>query len=255
MLFVLIGALASAYAGYWFGNQPDEASVIEYRVNTMSDLQSLIGGNRKLKIAYQDTPLEALSNTSFQVANTSKKNLDKIKMYFEIEDKSELPIFHTVSPPKSYPKEAITLISESKGVYVFELEYLNRADSVWDGIGFSFYFGGSDSPKINLKTGTKGVSIQQYSSGSISATEVIARVIAETWWFLLIYLFGGYLLFKYRKAEKAEKERIFKEKIKVALANKKAGNEADIVENILKESKKEPSFRETFRRMLGGKIA
>ncbi|MCP8688923.1 hypothetical protein [Marinobacterium sedimentorum] len=251
VMFVLVGALASAYAGYWFGNQPDESSIIEYRSDSTSNLQSLMGGNNKLKITYEGRSLDALSSTSFQIANTSEKNLDKVKIYFELEDKSNSPIFHTVSPQKVYPKEAVTLISEKNGVYVFELEYLNRTDSIWDGIAFSFYFGGSDSPKINVKTGTKGVSIRQYTNDNISASKIFVRVIVEVWWFLLIYLSGGYLFYKYRKAERVKKENLFKSSIAAELADQEGKSEAEIVENILKVSKREPSFKETLKSMFG----
>ncbi|WP_230432450.1 hypothetical protein [Plesiomonas shigelloides] len=114
ILFVLLGALASAYAGYWFGNQPDQATNIEYRLDSNSNLQRLIGKTDKLKITYDSNDLDALSNITYLIANTSKKNLDKIKIYFEVDDKSKLPLFNNVSPPENYPDEAVTLISEKK---------------------------------------------------------------------------------------------------------------------------------------------
>lgn len=250
ILFALVGALASGYAGYWFGNQPEAASVIEYQQHSNDNLHRIIGGTEKLQIIYGETPLDALSSISYRIANTSGKNLDKVKIYFDVQDKDILPIFHNVSPPADYPKEAITQISDQNGVYIFELEYLNRTESVWDGIGFSFYFGGSEPPDIAVKTGTKGVSLERQASGRIDTMAIFVGVIKRTWWILLAYLAIGYLYLWYVKAERKAKEAMFRTLIKAELAKTENINENQVVDNILEASKKRPSVTATIQRVL-----
>lgn len=249
IIFVLLGALASAYAGYWFGNQPDQTSTIEYRLDYNTNLQRLIGDTDKLKITYAEKNLDALSNISFSITNTSKKNLDKIKIYFEILDKSKLPIFHNVSPPKNYPNEAITLISDKNGIYVFELEFLNRTDSIWDGINFSFYFGGSEPPKIEVKTGTKGVSIQQYSLDNISKLDIAVDLIAEVWLPLIVYLAFVFLLFRFSKSLKKGKAEMYKKNIIEELSKNSDENKDVLATRIFEASKLEPKFKDIVKGM------
>ena len=242
VLFILVGALASAFAGYWFGNQPDSSAIIEYRKDSNDNLHHLMGGTDELKITYGENSLEALSNASYLIANTSNKNLDKIKIYFDLKDKTILPIFHKVSPPKNYPQEAITLISKTNGVYIFELEYLNRTESIWDGIGFSFYFGGNEAPNINVKTGTKGVSIQQFSTQGLTPTKLIVGMFKKLWWFLLIYMILGYFLFKFRRVEKREKQSMLRQAISLELESNTDREKCDVVESIIASTTKSPSF-------------
>lgn len=249
IILILVGALASAYAGYWFGNQPDDISTIEYRERSDGNLINIIGGADKLKITYGENELKKLSNRSYTIANTSKANLDKIKIYFDIENKNSLPIFHNVYTPWDYPKEAITLISDKNGVYIFELEYLNRSESIWDGVTIIFYFPGEAPSNITLKTGTKAVSIKEHSYKPPELIDYLVLIFEQVWWLIGLNFIVLYLLHRFFKTLVAMKKRDFNQKLNEFFLGEEMDKVDEKVELVIKYSKDEPSFSSVLKNM------
>lgn len=253
VLLIIIGALASAYAGYWAGHQPVESLIVEYRKDINKNLKSLIGDTNHIEISYDGKSLNNLSNISYTIANTTVKDLDKFKLYFEISDKKNIPIFHNVSPPKDYPKEAVTLISQKDGVYVFELEYLNRSKSLWEGVSFSFYFTGKEPPNISVKTGTKGIGIKEYEYKKLEVFDISLLVLKNVWWLLVLAGLFQYFIYRLEKTKIEVKKEEFKEMLELTLGTQSEVDEQ--VEEIINESTKSPSFIKVIKYMFSRQSA
>ncbi|MCI5121136.1 MAG: hypothetical protein D3908_08110 [Candidatus Electrothrix sp. AUS4] len=253
ILFILIGAFASGYAGYWFGNQPENVITIEYRKDFSNSFRWSIGGGDKIKITYNDNMLKDVSAVSYIIANTSKKNLDKLKIYFEIKDKKSLPLFHIVKPPETYPMEAVTLISKKDGVYIFELEYLNRAESIWDGIAFSFYFAGDKPPELSVKTGTKGILLNEYSLKKPSFFEILVAMIKKFRYVVIFYIIFSLIGVRYQRAARKVRKDELKKTIESEV-NKINGTEAsEAVSRIMNSFYRVPSFKQVVKYMVAEK--
>ncbi|MBM7071393.1 hypothetical protein JQC92_04975 [Shewanella sp. 202IG2-18] len=196
ILFILLGAFASAYAGYYYANQPEEDIVLEYQEFKNKNLKKVFGETKAIKIFHGEKEIEALGNVRFSILNNSSKNIDKFKVYFEVNNADELPLFHSLTSPDSYPKEAVTLISKNEGVYIFEVEYLNRTKKRWDSLDFVFYFADATTPKVHIKTGTKGVVLKKYEYKEKTVFEIILGSLKRIWWVLLAYSFLIYFLMK-----------------------------------------------------------
>ena len=167
LLLVLIGAVATAYGGYWYGNLPESIHTIEYEVSVERELKKgTFSDSKQLKMTFGDMELNELSRLSYKIANTSRKNLGKLQLHFEMPSDRKLPLFYDVDFPKNYPKKAVNLLTNMGhvgDVYVFEMDYLNRANSIWEGaITFHFYFDAKVPPEVILKAGTGGVVVKEY---------------------------------------------------------------------------------------------
>lgn len=243
LVFILLGAFASGYAGYYFGNQPEENSILEYIEYSQKNLKSILGNVDDISISYKGGELEKISNTRFSILNNTEKNLDKFKLYFEVSDKKSLPLFHSITPPESYPKEAVTLISSNDGVYIFEVEYLNKTEGSWRGLDFVFYFSGSEPSKIDVKTGTKGMQIKEFKFGERDSSEFIFAVIQKTWWLLALYIILAYFLLKLSKVRrglhKIEVDRVIEE----SFNNTQGVTNSENIENIKSALKTSPKFK------------
>jgi hypothetical protein len=225
-------------------------------VNSNKNLKQIFGeGNKELKMTYGGKELGELSSVSYVIANRTKKNLDKIRLYFEIYDKDFLPVFYNVLPPKIYPKEAVTFISAVDGVYVYEIEYMNRTESIWDGLGFAFYFAGGDPPEITLKTGTKGVAIKKYQYESPDALKVIILVFKDTWWFLPIFSLLVYFSIRFNRFEHIVKEQEMREFIAKAMTNVEGLSIEESTDSIITKTRSSPAFRKVVSAMFKSKNA
>jgi hypothetical protein len=237
----MVGAFASGYAGYYFGNQPEDNTVLEYNKITNKNLKNILGGVNGIKITYEDKELEKVSNSRYTIINNTDKNLDKFKLYFEVTD-NNLPLFHSITPPESYPKEAITLISKNNGIYIFEVEYLNNTTKVWDGLDFTFYFSGSEPPEIKVKTGSKGIQIREYKYKERSTVEFFIDVVMTLWWLLSIYFILAYLVLKLGRVRRnLHKEQVDQTLIAVIKDNNELSHDEKI-EKIKSSIKDSPSF-------------
>ena len=242
IVLVLIGALASAYAGYWFGNRPEEPAIIEYRESVNKDLRERIGDTEKLEITFDGNKLEQVSRISFGVANTSDSDFGPIELHFEIEDPRITPLFHDVTPPDTYPKDAVSLMSSKDGVYVFELDYLNRSDSIWEGtFNFSFYFGEAP-PKIDLKVGSKGISLKEYDL--LTPNSIATIFISNVWWLIAIYGIIIYISIRFLRTHDKIKESKFKQSLIFILKKNQSLSDDEKIDKILESSKSSPSFKE-----------
>lgn len=201
-IFILVGAFASGYAGYYYANQPETNTVLEYQEYTNKNLKNIFGGTESVKILYQQKELEALSSVRYSLMNNTGKNIDKFKIYFEVEDKKNIPLFHSLTPPDSYPKEAVTLISKDNGVYIFEVEYFNKTNKTWNGLDFVFYFSGSEPSIINIKTGSKGIYLKKYEYQQLSVIHYILKAMLKMWWVLAVYILIAYVSFKVGKVRR-----------------------------------------------------
>ncbi len=205
----IVVTIVGVYAGYWLGSQPDDISKIEYRTWTSRNLEKILGGEEELKIQHAGEEILGISVASFTIVNNTRINISDINIYFEVENADILPIFSTVNPSASIPESAINLVSNNKGVYHFNLEYLNRSTNWSDAVEFNFYFGGNEVPNISVKTGTKGVSIQEYKrEGSI--LDLVRYIVVYSLLAILAVLFA--LLVRtsriIRKNEKGLRESI-----------------------------------------------
>jgi hypothetical protein len=244
VLLVIIGAFASAYAGYWVGKQPEDSHVIVYREDSIDNLHRILGIADKLQITYEGIALSELSSVNYQIANTSKRNLDNVRLYFEVEDTMSTSIFHLVHPPEEYPMEAVSLVSDKDGVYVFDLEYLNRSEHLRDGFSFAFYFAGGEPPKMAVKVGTRGVLLSRYVPKQPSGTEVVLVVLEKTWYVLLIYGFAVYLSIRLSGRLRKVKVADLRSTIKAELSGIDEPERSRKVDRIMEASMRNPSLRE-----------
>jgi len=59
---VLIGAMASAYAGYLVANQPEQPGVIQYVTDNDDGLKRLFGSSSDLRLSYKGIPQTDMSS-------------------------------------------------------------------------------------------------------------------------------------------------------------------------------------------------
>lgn len=243
LVFILLGSLASGYAGYYFGNQPEENSILEYSEHSQKNLKSIFGNVDDISISYKGAELEKISSTRFSILNYTDKNLDEFKLYFEVSDKNSLPLFHSITPPESYPKEAVKLISSNDGIYIFEVEYLNKTEESWRGLDFVFYFSGSEPSKIDVKTGTKGLQIKEFKFGERDSSEFIFAAIQKTWWLLALYIILTYFVLKASKIRKELHKLEIYGAIEESFNNTQGVTNSENIENIKSALKTSPNFK------------
>ena len=203
LFFIFIGAFVSAYAGYYFTNQPKEDLVLQYQTYTDINLKKTLGETGDIKVFHNGNELDNLSKSIYSVANLSANNLGKTKLYFEFNTPENLPIFHSVSSHKDIPDQAIKLLSSIDGVYIFEIDFFNKMDRIWDGLDFNFYFVGKDQPKAIIKAGSKGLKVIEYKIETPSFIGYILIGAKKLWWLLLLAGLFGYLNSKYEKIRRS----------------------------------------------------
>jgi hypothetical protein len=79
--FVIFGALATAYGGYWVGNRPEQVNILEYLIDTDASLKRNFGRSGDVKLRYKGVEQTDISRVIVRIANTSKKNAEKVKLY------------------------------------------------------------------------------------------------------------------------------------------------------------------------------
>lgn len=155
---VLLGALPAAAVTWWVSNQPDAIHSLQYLEIRDAGLHKALGTNNpELQIIYGDREIDALSRVNFQIANLSSQNLGQFKLYFEIEGDVQ-PLFHSYQSNTDFPIQEITQLDP----LTYEFSYLNRSESIVDGISYTFQFAQEVPPLISAKVGTQGISISKY---------------------------------------------------------------------------------------------
>ena len=197
-IMLVVGVLLSGYLGYFIGNIPEEISFLEYEKINRTDPYSGLFKKENLKISFQGKKLKSWSSADFSLANTTKKNLGKVKVLFEIKSKQPEFLFYEANAPRTYPTNTIKLISSKNGTYIFEIEYMNRMEAFNypKGFRFVFNFNGNTLPEITIKTGIQGVNIKKaeyISNYSILDTLSDFRIILA----LLFAAITGFLSLKF----------------------------------------------------------
>lgn len=242
ILLVIIGALATGYAGYWFGENPDQIIEIEYRKDVDENFENVIGSDKNLEIYYDEKIVKKMSNVSYNIINNTNKNLGETKLYFETKNKDTPPIFYNIRPPENYPAKAITPTFSNEGQYIFELEYLNRANSILDGIVFTFYFLGDSQPEMLVKTGNKGVSIKERQYRELGALERVNKIIKNLWYVFVAYLIVIYVLLLVDRQGRTLKNKYFRSVAEDELEVHKFTEREEIINRLTQASNKSYSL-------------
>lgn len=202
-IFVIIGALASAYGGYWVGNRPDHVQQLEYRIDTDASLKRNFGRSGDVKLIYKGSEQTDISRVTIRVANTSKKNAEKIKIYIETQDKSRSAIITDFDVPDGYPRDVVKIVAYSDGV-CFEVDYMNHTEEFWDSFLFTLYFSGDKPPKAEVKLAAKGFSLRKYEFSKIDRIDILCAISSDWsfWCVLLLYICCSCLWLRYQRVAK-----------------------------------------------------
>jgi hypothetical protein len=198
-IFAIIGALASAYGGYWVGNQPERVGTLEFRIDTDEGLKRFFGSSGDVRLLYKGVEQTDISRVNVRIANTSKRNTEKVRIYLQVKDKSRPAIIADFDVPEGYPRDVVKSLPPVDGVYSFEVDYMNRAPEFWDAFRFTLYFSGEKPPEVDVRVAAKGLTLKKYDFGNVDTIDIIARVIGAMWWFLLLYAGGIYLFVRYSR--------------------------------------------------------
>lgn len=247
LLFALISALVSGLGVYYFNNQPEKSISLEYRQHTLNNLKSAFGDVDDIQITYKNKLLEKISNTRFYIRNNSDKNIDEFKLYFEIKSKDDLPLFHTVTVPETYPEDTVKLISKDNGVFVFVVKYFNRDIEIWNDLEFTFFFAGLTPPEIQVKTGTKGMIIKKQGYNKRSTLEITQYILARTWWLLILIIVCFYTLIKTMRIIDKLYMEDFNTALREVIKNNKQLSDNEKIEQIKERYQKEISLKRIFQ--------
>lgn len=252
-VFVIVGALASAYGGYWVGNQPESVGALQFRIATDEGLKSIFGRSDDVRLIYKEVEQTDISRVTVQVANTTNKNVENVRIYLEVKDKSRPAIISDFTVPDGYPRDIVKVLPSEGGVYSFNVEYMNRTPEFWDGFRFTLYFSGEKPPDVGVKVGSKGLTIKPHEFGESSVTDRVVRVIGATWWFFLLYIGGIFFLHQYNEVAKV----LHIEHVKATIANmlsKPSPEEAEkdaVIDQVRKEILTRPNFSTVIGKLIG----
>ncbi|MFZ8767316.1 hypothetical protein LCE44_26535 [Vibrio harveyi] len=244
LFFVFVGAFSSAYAGYYFTNQPQEKPVLTYEYIESVDLNKTLGETGDITMIYKGKELKNLTKHLYTIANLSAKDLGTVKLHFEF-DGGVYPAFYTIDENKLIPRKAVRLLSNTDGSYIFELDFMNSVDRMWNGLVFEFYFIGDEKPNITLKSGVKGLSIKEQAYTYPSFLEYLISGLKRVWWLVGLATLLLYMLTKYEK----HSSLLAKEKLRLALNQAEGLVDEKIIKDIQLAVEKEPSFIEVIRSM------
>ena len=202
---VLIGALASAYAGYLVANQPEQPGVIQYVTDNDDGLKRLFGSSSDLRLSYKGIPQTDISRASLLVLNKSKRAVENVRIYIEPNSKTRPAIAVDFDVPRGYPREIVKALPGENGVYPFDIKYINRGEGYQDAFRFTLYFIGSNSPKLEATIDAKGHILQKQDS-LFDRSSFILFVLKDSWWVFAVYIgvVAGYL--RYGRTQRAIQE-------------------------------------------------
>lgn len=247
LFFVLVGAFFSAYATYYFTHQPVQNPVLKYEEYTDINLMKPLAEKGGIHIIYQEKELENISKSLYFIANISGNDVGKVKLYFEFDNKNNLPIFNSISSHKTIPTKAIKLLSKTDGVYVFEIDFFNKMERMGEGIGFNFYFVGDVTPKAVLKSGTKGLEIEKYEFKLPSTTEYLIMVSQIVLSLLFLSFCAVYLCTKYDKIKGSLIEYHIKTGLTDSIKKLSDSPNENLIKAIQESTYKEPTFFEIIK--------
>ncbi|MEZ8832601.1 hypothetical protein AB6E63_06435 [Vibrio cyclitrophicus] len=242
LFFVFVGAFSSAYAGYYFSNQPKDTPTLTYEYIANVDLNKTLGETGDITMIYNGKELNNLTKHLYTIANLSANDLGVIKLHFEFENEI-YPAFYTIDENKVIPKKAIRLLSNSEGSYIYEIDFINKMDRIWNGLVFEFYFVGDEKPQISLKSGVKGLAVKERVYEPLNFTDYMLSGLKKLWWLISIAVMLSYLMMRYERQSKL----VAKEKLKSALDKIKESVSEEAIMDIKKATEKEPSFSEVIR--------
>lgn len=213
---VVLGALTSAYAGYWIANQPDQAGIVNYSITNDEGLKRIFGSSSDLRLNYKGLPLNDISRATVWISNASRKSADNVQIYLEVKDKARPAIVADYDVPEGSPRDIVKPLPATHGIYPFEIRYMNRSEDMLDGYRFSLFFAGSKSPEINVTMAAKNLTLQKKDSPfGLDRTSLFVKSMRSMWWLLTLYvvLWGltSFLLSRYERAKRSIREARIKE--------------------------------------------
>lgn len=190
VLMVIFTAVVSTVVTYYFSTLPAGSDLLEYTTIETRKWDDFLHSGDDVKLTVNNSYVRNLSKKSIFISNSSNKHLENITLHFEIDNPEVNPAFVSVSPPTGYPKDTISLVTKSKGKYIYNIQFLNAmADerAPWSGFEFNFFFLDSALPEIEVIAATKGVKLLPYKIGDISYFEIFILVLKRMWWVFVIY--------------------------------------------------------------------
>lgn len=200
------------------GNQPERVGTLEYRIDTDESLKRFFGSSGDVRLSYKGVEQTDISRVNVRVANTSKKNTEKVRVYLEVKDKTRPAIIADFDVPEGYPRDVVKVQPAADGVYAFDIDYMNRTPQFWDAFRFTLYFSGPKTPDVDVKIGAKGLTLRKYDFGSVDTFDLLIRVVGSTWWFLALYAAGAYAFIKYNRIARSLRDAHAKEIMEELLA-------------------------------------
>lgn len=215
-VITIAAAVITAYAGYWFGRQPEAVSEIEYRMYSEENLTRQLGRSEDFKITYKGVERPGLSRVEIFIANTSARNLEKMRVYLHLSDVTVTPLISDFSVPEGYPRDLIKRISQENGTFTYEIDYMNRTARFSSGFSFYFYFAQATPPQVSIELGAKGVTLRRYNrqADETSPFKFWLMVWGDLWWVIVLWIL--LTLFALKSVRTVKKIRLEKAKRYVA---------------------------------------
>lgn len=201
---VVLGGLTTAYAGYWAANQPNQPGIINYAISSDEGLKRIFGSSSDLRLSHKGTPLNDISRASVWVSNASNKSADGVRIYLEVKDKDRPAIVADYDVPEGSPRDIVKPLDSAKGIYPFEIKYMNPGKDMLGGYRFSLFFAGPKPPEIEVTMAAKDLALRKKDSPfSIDETTILVMTLKRTWWLFVLYLILGIIYYRCERAERS----------------------------------------------------
>lgn len=183
-------------------NGAEDVYKIEFTKFISDDINKELGELGDLKITFKDNSIKSLHRTSYRVLNRTKINLEKIKVYFYLKDKSILPIHYNVTANNKFKSPTVKYMED--GVYLIEYDFLNRIEKsdIWEQPSINFYFTEKNNTNFILESGSKGIEIEKYDYQDTTFFEFLSYLIKSRVFILfIIFSFLYFVVFSIKFAE------------------------------------------------------
>ncbi len=208
-ILVIVGVLATSYAGYWLGNRPEKSDVITYRSIYNEDAKKIFGNAKEVTVLVKGEPVINIQSITFLLANTSNKNLGNVRVFFKVKSNKSGLLFVDHQASEDMPTIAMRPLPVSDGIRGYEFDYLNRTASVYAGAKVTFYFSGPEKPEVSVLAGSKGLLISEYQPSAGFSLERLSLVASKLWPVFLGYLIFSAISVYITRASRKLRERNF----------------------------------------------
>lgn len=249
LVLLVIGVIATTYAGYWMGNRPEQSNVVEYLWVYNEDATKIFGKGNEVSVLVKGSPVESIQSLTYYIANTSNKNLENLKIYFRVESEKEKLLFVDYRTSDGMPSIAMKQLSPSDDLYGFEFDYLNRSSNAWSGAKITFYFSGEEKPTISVMPGSKGMKVQEYKETRAFSIERVLWAMSKMWPILAAYFIFFAITSYLSSSSRKLKDEMF-HNVVFDTVNDESISREDKAKRISVQYEYKPTLRETIRSLL-----